>query len=135
MREIKFRGKCSQSKRWVYGWLLTNKLGTYIVTEENPHECTQNHYIEIDEYCRVVPETVGQYTGLKDKTGREIYEGDIVTGRDALSEGFSFTGFVDHENGSFVIKSAIVTHYRWLDYILETIGNLHDNPDLLEVTE
>lgn len=42
----------------VIGQLLTNKIATYIITEENPHECTQYGYIEIDEYYRVKPETV-----------------------------------------------------------------------------
>ena len=132
MREIKFRGKCSQSKRWVYGWLLTNKLGTYIVTEENPHECTQNHYIEIDEYCRVVPSTVGQYTGLRDKNGKEIYEGDIVL---ATLKFFNINNEkckVIFHNGSFGVQYGFSTDYfktfsAWDE--VEVIGNIHDNPE------
>lgn len=42
----------------VIGYLLKNKLATYIITEENPHECTEYGYIEIDQYSRVKPETV-----------------------------------------------------------------------------
>ena len=127
MREIKFRGKRIDNGEWVHGGIYVDEKQVGILTTE-----IIGASAVIDE---VDPATVGQYTGIKDKKGVEIYEGDIVTGRDALSEGFSFTGFVDHENGSFVIKSAIVTHYRWLDYILETIGNLHDSPDILEVKE
>ena len=126
MREIKFRGKRIDNGEWVYG---------YVINFPQTQETLIGYFYAKNDNFLVDPATVGQYTGIKDKKGVEIYEGDIVTGRDALSEGFSFTGFVDHENGSFVIKSAIVTHYRWLDYILETIGNLHDSPDLLEVTE
>jgi hypothetical protein len=53
-----FKGKRIDNGEWVEGLLLTNKLGTYIVYEENPHECTQYGYIEINEYARVDPETV-----------------------------------------------------------------------------
>lgn len=143
MREIKFRGKCSQSKRWVYGWLLTNKLGTYIVTEENPHECTQNHYIEIDEYCRVVPESVGQYTGLKDKGGTESYHKDIVrTNAEQVGVvefgSYSPTGnewdntwgwFIQFPNGGQI---SMDEHFRCWG---EVVGNIYDNPELLEGDE
>jgi uncharacterized phage protein (TIGR01671 family) len=134
MREIKFRGKRVDNGEWVYGAFVPDALETPdndLITWGFIRR--YNRDIGKMETIEVARESVGQYTGIKDKKGVEIYEGDIVTGRDALSEGFSFTGFVDHENGSFVIKSAIVTHYRWLDYILETIGNIHDNPELLEV--
>lgn len=131
MREIKFRGKCSQSKRWVYGWLLTNKLGTYIVTEENPHECTQNHYIEIDEYCRVVPESVGQFTGLHDKNGKEIYEGDIVDVNYTVK-------YIDpdKQDEEEFHKFANDDLYRFVrDKYAEVIGNIYENPELLELIE
>ncbi|MDD4541946.1 MAG: YopX family protein [Eubacteriales bacterium] len=154
MREIKFRGKCSQSKRWVYGWLLTNKLGTYIVTEENPHEYTQNHYIEIDEYCRVVPATVGQYTGLTDKNGTEIYEGDIMGGpiqlvtiRGNPTGDYTETRFVvewDEKRTKFTARQTHDSRYpdfyatrkasTELTIIADyypVIGNIHDNPELL----
>ena len=59
---IRFKGKIidpdGHVDDYVEGHLLTNKLATYIVTEKNPHECTQYGYIEIDQYFRVSPETV-----------------------------------------------------------------------------
>ena len=151
MREIKFRGKCSQSKRWVYGWLLTNKLGTYIVTEENPHECTQNHYIEIDEYCRVVPDTVGQFTGLHDKNGKEIYEGDICrvssdtfysNSYATLEESWELMMQVVFCNYAFIFRCLQDKHLEillaetlWEDFEIEIVGNIYENPDLLEPTK
>lgn len=80
----------------------------------------------------VDPSTIGWYTGLTDKNGKKIFEGDIVKCKDNLVKDFEFYGYVDHFNGSFVIVGEFMTHYRWLDYELEVIGNIHDNPELLK---
>lgn len=88
-RSIVFRGLGMQSNEWRKGLLMTNHLGSYIVTEENPHECTQYGYLEIDEYERVLPETIGQYYGSNvsaeaafdsgpSSERRSLFEGDIV---------------------------------------------------------
>ncbi|MNO43394.1 YopX protein [compost metagenome] len=129
MREIKFRGKRIDNGEWVVGWLLTNKLGTYIITEKNPHECTQYGYITIEQYHRVDPETVGQCINKKDTTGKEIYEGDY-----------------DIENGVYYIAQyqdgelGMITHEPGFDPDFDTCVNWHnftvrgnrwDNPDLL----
>jgi len=132
-REIKFRGQRIDTKEWVEGLVLTNKLGTYIVTEKNPHECTQYGYIEIDEYYRVNPETVGQYTGLNDKNGKEIYEGDIVQGKQKVLYNIKY-----HNNAYCITADIMSTRSKfenlWNLYSddIEAIGNIHDNPELIK---
>ena len=131
MRENKFRGKRADNGEWVEGIPIKNKIGTFIITEENPHLCTQYNYIEIDEFAKVIPESVGEYTGLNDKNGVEIYEGDIVyvSGEDENAN-------IEWENES----SKFAIHFGgWssdFDYFygkdLEVIGNIYENPELTE---
>lgn len=65
MREIKFRGKRKDNEEWIYGYYLVNQFDEHVIANSKG-------------VWMVYPETVSQFTGLKDKNGKEIYEGDVV---------------------------------------------------------
>lgn len=121
MREILFRGKLKSCGEWAYGNLRVALQGTAIIT---PDETVLGKYGQVD------PETVGQYTGLRDKDGQKIFEGDIVCW--PKEDGY---GRVHWTNGEarFAIEfeGCIVDFDNLWGYELEIIGNIHDNPELL----
>lgn len=129
MREILFRGKTESSKRWVVGDLLQWSDGEMCICEN------RNHF-EKDKYI-VIPETVGQYTGLTDKNGKRIFEGDVVAGALTWLEKKK-NGIVAFKGGSFgliwyrgdIEQFNAFTSMCNIEY--EVIGNVTDNPDLLK---
>ena len=137
MREILFRGKRTDNGEWVYGAfseydVKLDERGEIIIYRD---PCIIDYSDEL-LWNGVDPDTVGQYIGGTDKNGKKIFEGDIVRVHDYLAKRgdpwHEFEGVVGHENASFVIISDVVKHYRWMDYECEIIGNIHDNPELLE---
>lgn len=122
MREILFRGKiielCEYQGQWLEGFYAVENGKPFIAI---PKENGLNGF-----YCD--PETVGQYTGIKDKNGKKmVFEGDIVKTNDTYT-GMSFIGVVKFDNGSFYIcDSNSNSHYRWMDFEVEIIGNVFDN--------
>lgn len=142
MREILFRGKCIDNGEWVYGCLDLDPdlkrasicgFDYYTDPEDGPQRA---------EFCvPVIPETVGQYTGLTDKNGTKIFEGDIV----------QFERFSYKYNGKIVFNKKTCAFELWFTTAvggygakarhsvllchvddIKIIGNVWDNPELLE---
>lgn len=129
MREILFRGKRKDNGLWISGSFHTR--------------CTECFIIPlpiVTSQSKVIPETVGQFTGLTDKNGTKIFEGDIIR---AKIEGGNHSGFtwpnmpVDFQQGSFCLNDRNGYIFSVLgafasSVTFEVIGNIHDNPELLE---
>ena len=132
MREILFKAKRIDSGEWVEGYLM----------DENYINLPYTDYSvggRFDEEIEIYPETVCQYTGLTDKNGRKIFEGDIVkTNQYGVDDGsgHNYAGLdtfsVEFSDGGFCLKN------KWRRFNLrpfgnfEVIGNIFDNPELLK---
>lgn len=132
MREILFRGKRKDNGKWVIGFY-------WHIEEHRIEALSKRHFIKsinngID--FEVIPETVGQYTGLTDKNGKKIFEGDKcrVTRHCILCY-----GFITFKNGSFWFDEfntdsvLELSKLKINNFEIEVIGSIHDN--LLEVAE
>ena len=142
MREILFRGKRLQGGDWVEGYFFKSDINkraresgkaTLIFTPD----C--DTFITVPE-CHnsfmVASDTVGQYTGLIDKNGKRIFEGDIAKVLQGKDKDIAYVGF---ENGAFMlypktgnIYERTLWSYWYNDWDVEVIGNITDNPELLE---
>lgn len=134
MKDNKFRGIRIDNGEWVYGDLLEPFESHYYVLDYSKfnYDCFED-IGEFGEDFEVIPETVGQLIGLKDINLKELYEDDYVKAYDALTK-CNFKGYISFANGSFVIVGDNgIIHYRWYDYSIEKIGDIHTNPGLLEV--
>lgn len=125
-REILFRGKRVDNGEWEHGSLVIGRMGMSDESVYIADKMTVYH-------TPVTPETVGQYTGLTDRNGRKIFEGDIVKNVESGK-----TGRVSYipEHGGFLIYCKSDNCYYWLydnDFAkIEVIGNIHDNPEMLK---
>ena len=127
MREIIFRSKRTDNGEWVYGVPTKDSHGETVMVE-SVYECEE--YNCRGANCLYVDEnTVGQYTDLTDKNGTKIFEGDVVS----LKHFENFYAVTFHQ-GEFTFDN----HGDWyamswfLAHNIEVIGNIHDNPELLE---
>lgn len=115
-REIKFRGK---QKTWIYGGFFKRDDGTCIIINDEGE-------FEVD------PKSIGQFTELEDKEGKEIYEGDIVRSemqptKDALMTETCIMEF--NPNSGYSPKHGMAFDNTWIDHFI--IGNIYDNPELI----
>ena len=122
MRDILFRGKRTDNGAWTCGYLFCVWERAYLCWG------TINNVPVMEE---VIPETVGQYTGLKDKNGKKIFEGDTVWFGDEKERGVVY---FDNSGARFAVR--FDTFDAAFDHLysneLEIIGNVHDNPELME---
>lgn len=154
MREIKFRGKRTDTGEWVYGDLI--HVGYLYCIGETIEAFTKAGFNE----CVVNPETVGQYTGVKDRNGREIYEGDIID-INYKYDACGINGVIpdqDCDCRGVVLYNQYTASYELrliraeypidvkgyneefsmnlysfdLQWYIDLCGNIYDNPELLE---
>ena len=134
MREILFRGKRMDDGEWVEGYLVKAVGGECMILPVTTEHCGG---AEFSEGYHCDPTTVGQYTGLKGKNGKRIFEGDIVKTSDITHE-----GVIQIPGESFEIAMrkgcwVMVSGEDW-DFLetnhecIEVIGNVHDNPEMLK---
>lgn len=140
MREILFRGKRIDSKEWVDGFYYKDATTgrSFIITWEDgkDHGC-----LTIEEFREVIPETVGQFTGMA-ANGKEIFEGDVVVAelKSGTYQGFSWgKQKVVFWRGAFCLESRTGEKTPLGSYspavLFKVIGNIHDNQELLEVDD
>lgn len=128
MREIKFRGKSLLNGKWIYGYLHDAECGDNLMIQRN----------DLGSYG-VKDETVGQYTGLKDRNGKEIYEGDILATDERVIgyvvggvRGYCYdVNYINHPKGEkrWTLYETVTTDYP---NKLAVVGNVFDNPELLK---
>ena len=124
MREILYRGKRKVNEEWAYGFPFVSRKGEYKIKWYDPRYGSA-------KTSEVHPNTVGQFTGLLDANGTKIFEGDIVK-RSSVP-----MLVVWNEYGALFEVEYVMDGERYCNMLfgcemLEVIGNIHDNPELLE---
>lgn len=147
MREILFRGKRLDNGEWVLSGNIISFIPEngedliFVPALSEPCTCyhdEKDNIIAFEKgiFYKVDTKTVGQYTGLKDKNGKRIFEGDIAKVLQGKDKDIAYVGF---ENGAFMlypktgnIYERTLWEYWYNDWDVEVIGNITDNPELLE---
>ena len=140
-REIIFRGKSIGTGEWLYGHLFNYGL-TAPSNVPCISVCVPTSWEEAYSLYAVHPDTIGQYTGLKDKDGNKIFEGDILEyiGKRKDNMNKVYRRKVVFHEGMFALLSKELPAYSALNYhcmedgrsAWSVIGNIHDNPELIK---
>jgi uncharacterized phage protein (TIGR01671 family) len=125
-RKIEFRGKCENTNKWEYGLVGITKNGNFLINNSKQHFIDEN--------------TLGQFTGLCDKNGKKIYEGDVVKfiDYDSYDEGFENAGVVKYGGNMFYVTNRYSVNMEDLvddlegSMYCEVISNIHDDPEMWE---
>ena len=142
MREILFRGKRLDNSDWVEGYLYEHepplvgivsekdepKASKWFITRTGFADWNMSRPVELVE---VDPSTVGQYTGLKDKNGKRIFEGDVVQAHFRTNHSKQIFR-VTFDNGMFIFNNGYVKLPVRGIYGIKVIGNVHDNPEYMK---
>ena len=138
MREILFRGKRIDNGEWVEGAFLNDRDGAFYICPavSDISYGDGGNRRRIGCWYKVDTSTVGQYTGLLDKNGKRIFDGDIAKVLQGKDKDIAYVGF---ENGAFMlypktgnIYERTLWSYWYNDWDVEVIGNITDNQELLE---
>ena len=151
MREILFRGKRIDNGEWVEGQtvvVIHQDDNDLIFMPQHGEDVKADPMVGNDRaltsiygnYYQILPQTVEQYTGLTDKNGKKIFEGDIVKHESGATVLFHKVVF-ERRNGCAYFGAVMGEYETWgfcnsfPPTLVEIVGNIHDNPELLEVTE
>ena len=133
LREIEFKGKVkgidTPPGRWAYGYLVIIDGRTFIVLDDA--ELAMDDYLDecISGFVEVIPETVGQYIGRKDKNGRKIYEGDICKNGDWKDDAHCYDCRTEEVMWDDDNAQWVGWNFNENGMTCEVIGNVYDNPD------
>ena len=131
MRPIKFRGQAKDTKKWVYGSLIINEFGGHYIA--GPVVESNEEYIALDWWQPVINESVGEFSGLLDKNGKEIFEGDIL---DVKHEPSHMTVCWSKGFAGFSLRRKDWAFQHFFGEAVEpeqveVIGNIYEHPHLL----
>jgi uncharacterized phage protein (TIGR01671 family) len=142
MRQIKFRGMRLLSKKWVYGSLVEiinlhvmGGVQRFIIPEDTSPRMVEvgGTACQIDGALLVTPETVGEFTGLLDKNGKEIYEGDLVTDFEYFYENAVVEYY--EKTARYILRLVPTKGFIDSDTMFDNctvVGNVHEHPELLK---
>lgn len=141
MRVIKFRGQRTETKEWICGDLayIYNRIPCIMPewcmsSVPDDEEMKRNKEMLLGGFMEVIPETVGQFTGLHDKLGNEVYEGDLLS----RNTGLTYQVYWNNNESDFNMKNILWAdddcpmNFYNVEGRFEVVGNIHDDSELVK---